>query len=344
MKPDCRIISAWLICMIGGLYAVHADEGVPRLVCDAPNHNFGDAFSDTEMEHTFILRNEGDEPLVIHRVHSSCGCTVANLSGTQIDPDGEQELTSKISLRGRHGLQRMHINVHSNDPENPVLRLNIEGRAIRDLEIRPRLVSFGTVTPDSVSARTLDLFSEKEAFHLKDIASNMNGLGLRMTEVTAGHHYRLILELAEPAIGKLEGNLRIRTDHPRHPEIIVPVAGNVTTQRLLVSPETILLPADWEGAITRHVVIRSVDKTPFSISAIDKPHKDIGVRIFAMGNAGYRLQIANIGAAFLDADSQLTITTDFPDIEPITIPINKGESHTELITTTRRTGGGEKYE
>lgn len=312
----------------------------PRLVIDEPHHDFETAYSGTESEHTFMLRNEGDDPLTIHRVHSSCGCTVTKLTNTVISPGEQEPLIANISLKNRHGPQRMNIAVQSDDPENPIYRLRIEGRAIRDFEVRPRLLNFGTLAPGSPATRTLDLISDEEPFALQDIAANTTGLGLRVVEVKPDHHYRVVVMLSEEtATGKMEGNLLIRTDHPRRREITVPLVGHITARSVIVSPEVLTLPASWEGPITRHVVIRAVgDNNPFSIEQIDLPHDEMKVRTFPMGNIGYRLQVTNLRAEQLDEDADINITTDLPEAGSIIIPIRRQNPQ----SATRLAGGGGK--
>ena len=101
---------------------VHA----PKLVCDEPTYKFGELESSETVEHTFILRNEGDLDLEITRVKPACGCTAANLSEKIIHPGGEAQIRTRLSLRGRRGRQRKSITVESNDPKQPRLLLWIQ--------------------------------------------------------------------------------------------------------------------------------------------------------------------------------------------------------------------------
>ena len=141
-----------LILMLAALfisYSNHAsgqDAGTtgPKIACDEPTYNFGDADSSQDVSHTFVLRNEGDQNLEISNVKPSCGCTVANITTRSIPPGGESLVTTKLALRGRQGQQRKGITVSSNDPKTPSLMLYIEGECDQGRRHQPAATLFWT--------------------------------------------------------------------------------------------------------------------------------------------------------------------------------------------------------
>ncbi len=80
----------------------------------------------------FEFVNTGDQPLLILNVNTDCGCTAAGYPKEEIAPGD----TAKISVRynGRNnpaGTFRKQVRVRSNDPDNPLIRLIIKGKAIK---------------------------------------------------------------------------------------------------------------------------------------------------------------------------------------------------------------------
>ena len=80
----------------------------------------------------FEFVNTGDEPLLILNVNTDCGCTDAGYPKDEILPGD----TAKISVRynGRNnptGTFRKQVRGRSNDPEHPMVRLFIKGKAIK---------------------------------------------------------------------------------------------------------------------------------------------------------------------------------------------------------------------
>ncbi|MDR2351869.1 MAG: DUF1573 domain-containing protein [Deltaproteobacteria bacterium] len=80
------------------------------------------------LSHTFIVTNEGDDPLIIDAVIPNCGCTVANFDGF-IPPGKSGSITVNIDLykewQGQEYLKS--VTVITNDPQNPRQRLAIHG-------------------------------------------------------------------------------------------------------------------------------------------------------------------------------------------------------------------------
>ena len=62
---------------------------VPKLVCEAPAHDFGSTPNVLNLKHVFVLKNQGSAPLTIERVKAACGCTATELSESVISPKGE---------------------------------------------------------------------------------------------------------------------------------------------------------------------------------------------------------------------------------------------------------------
>lgn len=93
--------------------------------------------------HTFILKNVGDESLVISDVVPSCSCTTPVLSDQELEPGETAELVATVDTTGFAGLVTREIFVFSNDFEMPALILTIDV----DAPVR--------ATPNELSQETL---------------------------------------------------------------------------------------------------------------------------------------------------------------------------------------------
>lgn len=78
---------------------------------------------------TFELTNTGDEPLVISRVKTSCGCTTSSKPEGPIAPGSTEEIVVKYDTK-RVGPIRKSITVYSNASETPTTTLHIKGRVL----------------------------------------------------------------------------------------------------------------------------------------------------------------------------------------------------------------------
>lgn len=101
----------------------------PRLVCDNPELDFGNKSRTNIIHHVFIIKNAGDAPLMISRVHACCGAeTRLTLNSVPAQTNTIFEIT--LSLSGRIGPMHKSIYIHSNDQANPIFQLRIKGNIL----------------------------------------------------------------------------------------------------------------------------------------------------------------------------------------------------------------------
>ena len=64
--------------------------------------------------------------LEITGLKTDCGCTLADLSQSEIPPGSSGVISVVFTPRGRPGIQMTRIDVASNDPKTPVTTLTLQ--------------------------------------------------------------------------------------------------------------------------------------------------------------------------------------------------------------------------
>jgi hypothetical protein len=118
------LISAMVLFFVLSGNLGYADNG-PKIQFKELKWDFGNKKAGEVLTHTFRFENVGDEPLVIHRVRTSCGCAAAILTKKELDPGEKGEIQAKFNTRGYYGEQNKFIYVESNDPSESVKQLMI---------------------------------------------------------------------------------------------------------------------------------------------------------------------------------------------------------------------------
>ncbi len=114
MKKFIWIMTALLL-VVGVAVAQQARSGGAVLTIDKPEHDFGEIKeADGNVTHTFIVKNTGNQPLVLTRVVPSCGCTTPEYSREPIAPGKEGRITITFNPAGRPGQFSKLIAVYSN--------------------------------------------------------------------------------------------------------------------------------------------------------------------------------------------------------------------------------------
>lgn len=101
----------------------------PKIACDAPELDFGNKSQTNVVRHAFVIKNEGQTPLTISRIHACCGAGT-RLATNSVPPQTNTVLELTLSLSGRSGPMHKSLYIHSNDPVNPIFQLKIKGNVV----------------------------------------------------------------------------------------------------------------------------------------------------------------------------------------------------------------------
>jgi len=91
-------------------------------------HEYGEIAQGSDGSCVFAFKNLGDEPIVINRVRSTCGCTVPEWPREPIEPGGTGEIKVVYNTASAGSFYKS-IYVYSSAANSPV-KLQIKGKVI----------------------------------------------------------------------------------------------------------------------------------------------------------------------------------------------------------------------
>jgi len=105
------------------------DGEAPQAELPVSFFDFGRIRSTDVVQHPFLVVNHGEAPLLIQRVYTTCGCTVADLSSVEIPP-GQASLITITFDAGFHDVAgttvRRGLIMETNDPLAPTLEIWVQ--------------------------------------------------------------------------------------------------------------------------------------------------------------------------------------------------------------------------
>jgi hypothetical protein len=293
----------------------------PKLACDQSTFDFGEMDNSKDVEHAFLLKNDGNLTLEIGQVRASCGCTVASVSQKTVPPGQTTEVSARLSLRGRTGPQHKTITVQSNDPEQPNYMLTLQGTAISEMQIRPNQLFFGRIASGAVVTGLVELAIEStNAVKVVKVEANTPQLSVT-TEPSADGKLHSIRVITQPPLsrGTLRGNVHVETDHPKYPAMDIVVSAFVVSD-LSFAPEEIAVVSQTNQPMTRFVILRSETGKPFQVQTVEPPLPSIQANIVPMDAVSCRIELSNIVAAPELEGKVLRIKTTMEGAQDILIP------------------------
>ena len=123
MKQILIAILLWTVGCLVGL-------AQPKATFDKKVHEFGVVLWKHPATATFTIKNDGDKPLVISNVTTSCGCTVADWTKTPIAPGATGTVSSTFDAKALGHFYK-DIGVYCNAADRPIY-LMIQGEVSAD--------------------------------------------------------------------------------------------------------------------------------------------------------------------------------------------------------------------
>jgi hypothetical protein len=91
---------------------------------DSSSYDFGTIQEGAVVEHSFRFRNDGEYPLILNNITSSCGCTTPEWPKEPIGPNETSSIKVRFDSKNKSGPQVKTITVYANtEPTYSELRL-----------------------------------------------------------------------------------------------------------------------------------------------------------------------------------------------------------------------------
>ncbi len=103
----------------------------PEMMFKDTLHNFGTIWYQTEAVFEFTFKNTGKSPLIIEKVHSSCGCTVPEWGKEPVLPKQKGVIRVEYDSN-KIGQFQKTVKIYSNAVNSPVTLLIIGAVKVTD--------------------------------------------------------------------------------------------------------------------------------------------------------------------------------------------------------------------
>lgn len=317
----CSLIGVALLC--------HDVRAAPRIACDATEINFARAGEGEVVEKSFLIRNAGDEDLLIRRIVPSCtSCTVINVSTNRVAPGTSLDIPVRLSLGGFQGAITKTVTVETNDPASPRFLLTLKGEVVSDIILRPAVVAFGQLIESVPAEQEVSLQAgEGHSLNVTGVDCAQEIFKPELIIVEAGKSYRIKVRFdgtrfAEERMlvrGRMADMLIIRTDSPGRPVIKVGIQG-LLQPGLRAFPSEFHFPAHAKVS-TATVILRAAPGKSFKVLKAEWPATGVTAGISGPMPMGVRVLFSGIVVDDTLNGRHVVIETDLPGYEQIRIPI-----------------------
>lgn len=137
-----KAITSLFVVMLLMLINVSAQDSNESAAINGPEisftktvHDYGEIFVGGDGSSNFVFTNTGNEPLILSRPRSSCGCTVPTWPRQPILP-GESDSITVTYNTARAGRINKSVIIMSNAKQNSSVALRITGNVVKKPEAK----------------------------------------------------------------------------------------------------------------------------------------------------------------------------------------------------------------
>ena len=221
----------------------------PKLEVDEASLDLGEMWGDQQKEHAIVLRNVGDDTLVVTKVKGSCGCTVIKTYDRQIAPGKEGKLPFTLNTRGMQGAVRKSVTIWTNESANEQTRVSIHGTVKQLIQMEPKAgLTFGRVQPGQSQSKQVELTANAdEPVELEIAEVTAEGFNVTLETLEEGKRFLLKAETHSSfERGMHRRHVVLKTNLAKMPELTVPLSAYVP-ERVTVVPRRIMVFSSTEG-------------------------------------------------------------------------------------------------
>lgn len=230
---------------------VPADAARPpagvRLVLEQREYDFGAMETNGRGRHEFVLGNHGDQPLILSRGKSSCGCCMCVCNASlpaqgRVLPGESAKVALEWSVRQYTGSFRQSETLATNDPDRPEVTLGVSGRITPTVKVVPTQLVFSRVAEGQPAAGEVCLYGYR--------SQPLEILGHEFSDPTQAEHITITFDpiaadqvAAEPdarsgcrmrvevkpslAAGPFRQQVVLKTNVDSAPTVEIPIEGTV---------------------------------------------------------------------------------------------------------------------
>ena len=329
-----RAVAPALLLTLGAATALATaavEEARPRLVVPEAVWDAGKVIPGDKVVHDFVLRNEGTAPLTVTDVRPACGCTVAEFDET-IAPGATGKIHAVLDTASFSGAIAKGITVLTDDPAQPRVELTVKATVEPLIVVEPgyaRFIQPQLSDPATVEQRVFttafdDLrilevespypFLTVDHHELEEDLRHEDGVGTQ-------HHVVLTLDYTKAPVGPLAEHVIVRTNHPRQPEVRIPVSGFIRPMLVVTPHEANFGEIQIEKPVQATMVLKSYATDPVKVLGADSTVKGVAVEVEEVDEGEWSVRLTLEPTIEGPFSGTIRLRTDHPRQPVFEIPL-----------------------
>jgi hypothetical protein len=284
--------------------------------------------------HEFQIRNEGNAPLELKQVMSSCGCTVAHFDRV-VAPGQTGKVNVTVDTTTFNGPIAKGVTVYLNDPATPTMELTIRAKVEPFIKVKPGYARYITVQGENKEGKIVQTLwtPDKSPMNVVKVESPYPFLTVRfweakpeerLKEIADQQQWKIEMHLSNDApVGALTEALKVYTDHPKQKLVQIPVSGFVRPVVAVTPPVVDMGEVDAKAGVRFSLNVRNFATEPIKVTGVAGDVQGIDAKIEPVQDGReYEVRITFLPEARKGPlNGKLTLTTDSVKVPRIEVQL-----------------------
>jgi hypothetical protein len=193
--------------------------------------DFGDVMQDSVIHAKIQFKNVGESPLIISKIHTSCGCTAAILDKLEYQPGDTGEIDVQLKTKGFSGAIRKYVTIDLTEGQPASTRIILQSKIKTKIEVEPAFIDLQNITmKDSENERYISVTNNmSDPMIVEEVKTNIKNLQIELQTVTVrpGQTEKIKVVYNPYRLGRNDGYIDLVIKDPLTTVKRIPVFINV---------------------------------------------------------------------------------------------------------------------
>ena len=299
----------------------------PDIQIDELVYDWGSVDQESRVSHVFTIKNVGTKLLSIDAINPSCNCSKAVISSYKIVPGHTTQLQVEYATTFTDWGEKMtSVEIHSNDPDEPVVLVTIKGIVVSEIPVMPKVLMLGDITGYERIVHKLEVYDwGLGLLKVEKVSTSSPQVLARLMTQEQGQKAVVQVEI-QPKIAKgdMDEQIFIDTNHPETPQISVHIQAKVTGP-IQVFPSRLFLGIVQRGKpVSQSANLIKRGKRDLEITDVELPSEGMVVETTVI-EPGYKFLVK---LSFTVEENSpkiiqdiIRIRTNLPDLPTVEVPV-----------------------
>ena len=303
----------------------------PKIASPEPIYDYGTAKSTQDIDHTFIIKNEGDATLILTKLQRTCGCTNVEAEKMEVEPGEEIKVKATLKLAGRQGRNAKYVNIFCNDPDPDIqqrgFRIGFDGNVIAPVMYEPPIINYSQILEDEVEDRHISVyagFPDSKLEILEVDTSEAPNIETKIETVEEGRKYDLVISVKEPfPVGSIRQFIHVKTNLDELRPQRIGLFGQMIHELAISPPEISLSYYDDDPEYydsDYHLSVAGGRVKEFEITSAESEVEGMTAEVVKLRDSFYRVTLRNVLCRDAINGKSLLLHTSIPGAEIVKIP------------------------